>query len=304
MNNPLVQARYRSKSVAIADTMSMWDDRVLVTLGLRRQNIESKTYSYTTGQFSSGYESARTTPVIGLVVKPTREISLYANYIEALIPGETAPNVAGGATVLNGGAVFAPYRSKQREVGVKYDGGNLGASVSFFQTSQPQYYVQNNLFGANGEQQNRGMELSVFGEPVKGLRVLGGLTMLDAQQQRTAGGTNNGNTVIGVPKSQFNLGAEWDVPGVRGLALNARVLYTSKQFANAANTQSIPNWTRLDIGARYLVDIGNGRLLTLRGRIDNLTNRAYWASVGGYPGSNYLVQGAPRTVQISGTIDF
>ncbi|RZI73078.1 MAG: TonB-dependent receptor [Variovorax sp.] len=304
MNNPLVQARYRSKSVAIADTMSMWDDRVLVTLGLRRQNIESKTYSYTTGQFSSGYESARTTPVIGLVVKPTREISLYANYIEALIPGETAPNVAGGATVLNGGAVFAPYRSKQREVGVKYDGGNLGASVSFFQTSQPQYYVQNNLFGANGEQQNRGMELSVFGEPVKGLRVLGGLTMLDAQQQRTAGATNNGNTVIGVPKSQFNLGAEWDVPGVRGLALNARVLYTSKQFANAANTQSIPNWTRLDVGARYLVDIGNGRVLTLRGRIDNLTNKAYWASVGGYPGSNYLVQGAPRTVQISGTIDF
>jgi iron complex outermembrane receptor protein len=95
-----------------------------------------------------------------------------------------------------------------------------------------------------------------------------------------------------------------DVPGVRNLSLNARVLYTSKQYANAANTQAIPSWTRFDIGARYLVDLGNGRALTLRARIDNLFNKSYWASVGGTQGSNYLVLGAPRTFAVSGTIDF
>jgi len=52
------------------------------------------------------------------------------------------------------------------------------------------------------------------------------------------------------------------------------------------------------------VDIGNGRLLTLRARIANLANKAYWASVGGTQGSNYLVLGAPRTVSVSGSIDF
>jgi iron complex outermembrane receptor protein len=66
----------------------------------------------------------------------------------------------------------------------------------------------------------------------------------------------------------------------------------------------VPDWTRVDIGARYLMDVGNGRLLTLRARIDNLLNKSYWASAGGYPGSNYLVQGAPRTLVVSGTIDF
>ena len=304
MANPLVQARYRSRSIAIADTMSFADDRVLLTLGARRQNIESKTYSYTTGLFSAGYEAARTTPVVGIVVRPTKEISLYANYIEALIPGETAPSTSGGAVVINGGEVFAPYRSKQKEVGVKYDGGSLGGALSFFQTSQPQYFVQNGAFGPNGEQVNRGMELSVFGEPLKGLRVLGGLTMIDAQQRATAGGAYNGNTVIGVPRSQLNIGAEWDVPGVPGLALSARVIRTSKQFVNAANTQHIPDWTRLDLGARYLMDIGNGRLLTLRARIDNVADKSYWASAGGYPGSNYLVQGNPRTFMLSGSIDF
>ncbi|MBX6392095.1 MAG: TonB-dependent receptor, partial [Burkholderiales bacterium] len=62
--------------------------------------------------------------------------------------------------------------------------------------------------------------------------------------------------------------------------------------------------TRTDIGARYLMDLGNNRLLTLRARVDNLFDRKYWASVGGYPGSNYLVQSTPRTFTISASMDF
>ncbi|MDP9994211.1 iron complex outermembrane receptor protein [Variovorax boronicumulans] len=302
MSDPLLQSRYRSKSIAIADTMSFLDDRLLVTIGARRQNIDQDTYSYGSGLPQSGYESARTTPVAGVVFKATNEISVYANYIEALLPGETAPvRTSSGQAVLNAGTVFAPYRSKQKEIGVKYDGGSIGGSISAFSTDQPQYYVQNGSFGANGEQRNQGVELSLFGEPVKGLRVLGGLTWLDAEQRH---GATDGKTAIGVPKTQLNLGAEWDVPGVRGFALNARVIHTTKQYANATNTQVIPGWTRVDAGARYIVDIGNGRALTLRARIDNLFNKSYWSSTGGYPGSNYLVLGNPRTFSVSGTIDF
>lgn len=108
-----------------------------------------------------------------------------------------------------------------------------------------------------------------------------------------------------MPRQQFNLGAEWDVAGVRGLALNARVLHTSEQYANAANTQTVPAWNRLDIGARYLMNIGSGRALTVRARIDNLANTSYWASAGGAtPNDNYLVLGAPRTLVVSAVVDF
>ena len=78
------------------------------------------------------------------------------------------------------------------------------------------------------------------------------------------------------------------------MSLNARVLYTGKQYADNANTQQLPSWTRVDIGARYLVDIGNNRLLTLRARVDNLFNKSYWASAGGYPGFGYLTGLDPR----------
>ena len=50
--------------------------------------------------------------------------------------------------------------------------------------------------------------------------------------------------------------------------------------------------------------LGARRLVTLRARVDNATNRNYWASVGGYPGAGYLVVGAPRTFSLSASVDF
>ena len=59
--------------------------------------------------------------------------------------------------------------------------------------------------------------------------------------------------------------------------------------------------------AGYLVVRANSfgtALATFRARVDNVTDRNYWASVGGYPGYGYLVLGAPRTFTVSATIDF
>ena len=304
LEDPRLTDRIDTSSVAVADTMSFMDDRLLVTLGARRQTIEQTSYAYTTLKQSSTYDKSKTTPVAGVVFKITPTVSAYANYIEGLVKGNVAPGTVNGLPVTNAGEIFAPYQARQKEIGVKYDGGTLGASAAFFTTDQPTYYYSGQTYGLYGKQRNQGLELSVFGQPAKGLRLLGGLTLLDAKQKNTQGGATDGLTAIGVAKQQANLGAEWDVPGVRNLSLNARVLYTSKQYANAANTQSVPSWTRFDVGARYLVDLGNGRLLTLRARIDNLFNKSYWASVGGTQGSNYLVLGAPRTFAVSGTIDF
>jgi iron complex outermembrane receptor protein len=286
-------------SYAVADTLSMLDDRVLVTVGLRHQRIKAYGYDYNSGVENSAYDASANTPVAGIVYKPMKNVSIYANYIEALQQGP----VAAGTDVINQGQVFAPYTSRQKEIGVKYDAGKVGMSAALFTTAQPLGYVQDRVFGINGEQRNQGLELSVFGMPLRGLRVLGGLTLLDTEQRRTAGGVNEGKDAIGVPDTQLNVGVDWDVPQVTGLSLNARTVYTSKQYADAANTQALPSWTRLDVGASYLTRIAN-RDVTLRARVDNLFDRNYWASAGGYPGFGYLVLGAPRTLAVSATVDF
>src|SRR5690606_17057506 len=134
---------------------------------------------------------------------------------------------------------------------------------------------------------------------VKGVRVLGGATFIQAKMLDTQNGVNEGNTAVGIPKRQYNLCAEWDIRALPGLTLDARMIHTSRQYANAENTLEVASWSRYDLGARYLMEIGNNRLLTLRARIDNVTDDQHWASVGGFPGSNYLVQSMPRTVSIS-----
>jgi iron complex outermembrane receptor protein len=286
----------------------MLDDTVLLTVGVRHQRIRSGSFSYVTGAPISRYDETANTPVAGIVYKPVKGVSLYANYIEAMQPGPVAsgfytlPDLS-TRPVENTGQAFAPYTSQQKEIGVKYDGGKFGASAALFTTAQPSAYIVGTRFDVYGEQRNRGLALSVFGTPAHGVRVLGGLTLIDAEQVTTAGGVNQGKDAIGVPKTQVNLGGEWDVPYVAGLNVNARVLYTATQFADGANTKEVPSWTRLDLGANYALRVMD-RAVTLRARVNNVADKNYWASAGGFPGSGYLVAAAPRTFTLSGTADF
>ena len=79
--------------------------------------------------------------------------------------------------------------------------------------------------------------------------------------------------------------------------------YCIEAYTDAADTFTIPAWTRFDLGARYATRIA-GRAVEVRGRVENLTNRSYWASAGGFPGANYLVLGMPRSFLMSASVDF
>jgi iron complex outermembrane receptor protein len=299
LSNPGLTAKTIFSSYALADTLSMLDDKVLLTVGARDQTIKTDGYDYNTGISNAHYNESKVTPMAAIVYRPVKAVSLYANYVEGLQQGPTAS----GAGIDNTGAIFAPFVSKQKEVGVKYEVGTLGATAALFRTNQPSAYIENGHFGVFGEQRNQGLEMTVYGMPARGLRLLGGLTLLDATQRTTQDGKNQGKDVIGVPGTQLNIGADWDVPGVHGLSVNARTLYTSSQYADGANTQELPSWTRLDLGASYATHILD-RNVTFRARVDNVTDKSYWASAGGYPGSGYLILGAPRTFSLSATVGF
>lgn len=305
MDAPLLTNKVILGSYALADTLSMLDDSVHLTVGLRHQVLKATSYKYDTGVTDTSYDRSANTPVVGIAYRPLKSVSVYANYAEALQQGPTAA----GTNISNNGQIFEPTVSRQKEVGVKYDGGKLGGSVAFSTTAQPlgniQFPVagQPGVFGVFGSQKNQGIELSVFGMPMHGLRVLGGLNLLKTEQRDTGDARTEGKDAIGVPRTQLNLGVDWDVPGVPGLALDARTLYTSHQYADATSTQQLPSWTRLDLGASYTTRVMD-RDLTLRARVNNVTDRAYWASAGGYPGYGYLVLGAPRTFGLSATVDF
>ncbi len=303
LSDPLTTEETTNTSVAIADTVALLDARLLLTGGVRIQQIETRSFDFNTGTELSSYDADATTPAFGLVYKATENLSLYGNYAESLQPGSIAPATSGGVTILNAGEALDPFRGDQSEVGVKFDGGDFGFTVSAFSLSRQNAIVANQIFQASGEQRNRGFELSVFGEPVEGLRLIGGATYLEAELEKTQGGVNEGNTVIGVPELQANLNLEWDAPFAPGLTFDGRIVYTGEQYTNETNTIELDDWTRLDVGVRYAARLADVPV-TLRARLDNVTDEAYWASTGGFPGANYLIQGAPRTLMATISADF
>ncbi|OZI32910.1 TonB-dependent siderophore receptor [Bordetella genomosp. 1] len=304
LNDPALQGRIRTTSVAVGDTLGFFDDTLLVTAGIRHQQLTSRNYAYNSGKETSAYDASKNTPAAGIVFKLTPNVSLYGNYIEALVAGETAPALFNNQDVVNAGQSLAPYVSKQKEIGIKYEGGGVGAGLALFSTDRPRAFVDENLvFQKGGKDRHQGAELTVYGEATRTVRVLGGLTWLDATQRSTGNSAIDGNRVIGVPRFQANMGVEWDIPGVDGLTVDGRVVYTGSTYANDTNTLKVPGWTRFDAGLRYMMDV-QGHLVTLRARVDNIANRNYWASVGGYPGQGYLVLGGPRTFSLSASMEF
>jgi iron complex outermembrane receptor protein len=290
-------------SLFVSDTIGAFDDRLLVTLGARRQWLKIDGYDRTTFLRTSGYDEAVTTPVIGIVIRPTERLSFYANRMEGLAQGPTAPS-----TAVNSGEIFPPFRSKQYEVGGKLAIKGLTATLALYQIRQPNAFslptpTAGNpnavTFAVEGEQRNRGVELSLNGEPTDWLRFIGGVSFNDAEQRRTLNGANDGNDAIGVPDYQVNFGTEIVLPFLRAATLTGRVVRTGNQYLDVANAQRVPGWTRFDIGARYVL-VTAGHPVTLRVSAENVADKGYWASAFG----GYLVQGAPRTVKASATFEF
>lgn len=303
IHDPRIVGKNRIKSAAVSDTLGFVDDRVLLTVGVRRQTLEVDAWNTTTGVRSANYDESITTPVYGLVLKPWEHVSFYANRIEGLSQGPTAP----ATNVTNPNEVFPPRRSKQTEAGVKLDWDSYGATFGVYRIEQPNSATTtapgNRLgtFSVDGEQVNKGLEMNIFGEPVDGLRLLAGATFMHTELNKTSNGLTDGNRAAGVPRFQYNLGAEWDVPGIEGAALSGRMLRTGGEYVNAENTLSIPSWTRVDLGARYGFK-ADDKYITLRANVENVANKAYWASAS--TANNYLTQGEPRTLKVSATVDF
>ena len=280
--------------VALADKLSILDERVQFTAGVRRQTVQSKDYDPSSGARTNKYDEHAWTPMFSLLVKPLDELSLYANYIQGLSQGDTPPS-----TAANAGQALAPYKAEQYEVGAKYELGSFTTTLALFEIKKPNAFTgADNVFRADGEQRNRGIELSLFGELTDDLRVLAGATYIKAEQSKTANPASEGQDAPGVPRRQANLGLSWDTPFVQGLTLDGRWIYTGAAYLDTTNDLKVPHWNRVDVGASYAFQVA-GKPLVARANLENLLAKDYWTASNGY-----MTVSSPRTLSLSLTADF
>lgn len=279
-------AQPRIRGVSLGDTITAFDDRLVLTLVARQQQIAQ-----------GSYDQSKLTPTVAALFKLTGQVSVYANYAEGLTQGAIAPTGAANAN-----EQLPPFVATQYEGGIKFDGGDFGITAAYFDIAQASAFLDpaTNIFASIGRQRNKGFEVETFGQPLPGFRLLGGVAYIDGRQEATAGGLTDGRLAFGVSKWNVSASAELDVPGVSGLTVTGRYLFTDRAFLNLANTQVVPAWERVDVGVRYAASVG-GRPAAIRLNVTNLLDRAYFQAQGA---RNLFVVAPPRVVALTGSLNF
>ncbi|MGK3112675.1 TonB-dependent receptor [Candidatus Pantoea formicae] len=261
----------------------------------------SKTGSRSSDSSNSGFSGSAS-----LMYKPVDPLTLYVTYADSLQQGDTAP-----ATANNAGAILAPYRSRQVEVGSKLAIDKLLLTAALFQIKRPFAYTNaSGDYAVDGEQRNRGLELMADGDVTDRLHVFGGMTWLDPRLLDTASTETDDKQSVGLPRYTASLFAAYDLPMLSGTDIHGGIHYVGRRTTDNQNDGWVSSYTTLDAGAAYKTQLFD-TVTTFRLDATNLTNRHYWTNIvpgglNGYSGAGYASAslGEPRMVQVSMQLNF
>lgn len=293
-------------SIAAADRMTFWDDKIQTTIGLRHQQINNDTTS--NGRLTEKQQSA-ITPTVGIVFKPIPSMSIYGNYIEALTQGDVAP-----INAKNAGELMHPYKSKQKEFGVKNEFNSWLLSAAVFEIEKASGFLDHDslIYSANGKRQNRGLELNLSGEPIEGLRLASSSSWIRSKRiDYDKKGFSNNNT-FPAPKFSSKLNVEWDIPRTNKLTILGSIVYTGKAAIDSRNFYTgepelakIPAWTRVDISLLSSLPNVLGKETNLQLKVENVFNKRYW-NIGDFNDTNVVIldHAMPRMFSLTLTTKF
>ncbi len=288
--------RYSDPSFYLVDRIdlaSSW------TLWAGAKHLTTRFHGYATGGGLSAslkdFSESATVPIGAVVYTPAPALHLYASFTRGLEEGGSAPLGA-----LNYGQQLPTGRTRQEEVGAKYQLGQALFSAALFEIERPREYLNSgNYYVQNGLQRHRGLEFSVSGSPTERWTVVGGFQLLNAKGVNVGDPTINGRTPVGVVERSANLYTEYRIAPRANLALTANLSIEGRAPLLPDESYYIPGYGMLSLGARYGFDV-SGRALTLRALVNNVTDKYYWQT-DTYQG---LSAGAPRTYRVSVEAEF
>lgn len=240
-------------------------------------------------------------PSVGLVVKPARNVSLYASYAES---SSSFQNI--GRVTANGDALD-PERAHQYEIGVKAElfDQRLIASAAAFQIEKTDVAgtdPANPLFSINaGEERSRGFELSLAGEPLPGWRILANYAYVDARVTDDPLNVNTGHRRFGVPENSGGLFTTYEIQDgpLKGLGFGGGAYFSDRVETSNANTGKLSGWVTADAVLYYRRDGFRVQL-----NVKNLTDEEYYYTYNVSGDGATVLPGNARTVVLSAKFEF
>lgn len=278
----------------IADTISFAEGKFQVVGGLHGQTVKS----HKPGAAEAKYEDV--SPTWAVLYKPTENFTAYISHTENFFQGSlVSVRNSSGEKYQNGGTYLDPYKYKQNEFGVKYKGGKVLHTLSFFKITKPNYgdvYRSGKLYyGEYGKQKNKGFEYSAAGSLSDKLDIIGGITYLDTEQA-TQSVSSNGKHVNGVPEWSATLGLVYKPND--SVHYLARARYMGHSYIRDEKFK-VPSFFLFDIGADYTTKL-NETPVTFKAMLYNVFDKKYWNPMN----SNSLAIGMPRTFTLSAEFHF
>lgn len=290
--NELVPLNYTQQTNYIIGDDVKFNQYWSALIGVNYSSISQNSFNIVAPPFplTSAVDQSKASPSLALTFKPLSWMSTYVSYNQSLQRGLMAPNLA---TVTNAGVILPAFVSDQYEVGAKADLGGVLLTGALFNINKANQFAQVNPNGtqtyvSDGREVHKGIEITATGNIMAGLRLLGGVTIMDARTIHTASVTTDDKMPVNVADQYAKATVEYDLPFLSGLTVTGGVYYTGKQAVDTINTIFLPSYVTEDIGIRYRRLLANAQELIFRLNVSNVTDRAYWVN------SSYT--GQPRTV--------
>ena len=230
---------------------------------------------------------------LGAVYQPSPTLSLFGQYVTGVDPVGNLTSFTTSGTQY----AFSNATGHQTEAGVKsvFMGGDGAATVSVYRLVKNDLSVQRVINGPIeqvGQQSAQGIEATFALQLPGGFAIDANSTVLDAEYDDFPAGDvdYSGMTPPDVPEVAANATLSWTPAERFGVSTSLR--YVGRRFMDQANTQKIPDYLVVDVGAS--VNLTDNFVIDLHAY--NLFDKDYALS------SNYDTQwilGRPRSVEVA-----
>lgn len=284
-NDPGTDRDSKNIEIFIFDHLKMnsWN----AWLGLRRVYLKRES-ERTDGSRPISYSQNFTLPWAALSYNFSH-IMTYISYGQGLESFVT-PN---RSTYNNPGKFLPNVISRQWEAGAK-GSGILDWSLALFQLSRPLLTDQAPVYKTDGHARQRGVEVELSKKIDQWLLQLSAMKLEVVRKESSLLSEFNNNLVVNTPKHTIRASLGYELPSVKGLSLDLRIIHEGERAVTLDNEQMLPSWTRLDAGLSYIKNKMLARLY-----IENLADKRYWRESPTQYGHIYLYPGADRRVGLN-----
>lgn len=277
-------------SAFIQDEISI-TEKFDVILGARFDHFEIDVLNVAANDVSSRTDE-EVSPRLGLVYKPTENMSVYGSYSESFLPrsGEQFANINGSKGQLD------PNTFENMEVGFKWDfGSGVSLTAAAFQIQQTSPQVADNDPSTLDviETETDGVEIQLDGQLTDFWYLSASYTYLDGEQVGRTGPSDERPREL--PENMFSIwnAFQFSQKFSGGLGLT----YQDESFINNSNSAVLPSYTRVDAALYYQLS----NTLRIQVNVENLTDTDYFPSS---HSTHQATVGAPLNARFAITKDF